>query len=274
MPELPEVETVCRGLRNSIIGTRIKKILLRRADIRSEIPADLPERVQNTIITDIRRRAKYILIHLDNGESLIVHLGMSGKLLVLSSHPALFDKHDHVIFFLSGSQSVLYHDPRRFGLVTIEKTDSLPHHPLLAHLGPEPLAESFTGDMLYQSLRKRKQAIKPALMDQQTVVGVGNIYASEALFRARIHPARPANEISREEAVRLTEHIKQVLADAIDSGGSTLRNYVDSRGENGYFQHHFDVYGKDGAPCPVCTASIQRMAQAGRSTFFCRICQK
>ena len=274
MPELPEVETVCRGLRQSVIGKKIETAILRRANIRSVIPVDLPERVRNAAITRVERRAKYILIYLDNGETLLIHLGMSGRITTLSQHPASFDKHDHVVFLLNDAHAMIYHDPRRFGVVTIDTANQIAFHPLLSQLGWEPLSDAFTAEALYDALQKRKQAIKPALMDQQLVVGVGNIYAAESLFRAKISPLRTANSITSKEAEILVPHIKQVLRDAIESGGSTLRNYVDSRGESGYFQHHFDVYGKEHAPCPVCHSKIERITQAGRSTFWCSTCQK
>lgn len=274
MPELPEVETVCRGLQANIVGRHIDELILRRAKIRIPVPEDLPERVQGAQIIKVERRAKYILIHLDTGYSIIGHLGMSGRMMVFSKLPQTPEKHDHIYMLLNDGQAVVFNDPRRFGLFTGCATASVSTHPLLAALGPEPLGEAFTADYLYSQLQKRKQAVKPVLMDQKLVVGVGNIYAAEALYQTGIHPERPAMKISRKEASALVVEIQAVLHAAIASGGSTLRDYVNSAGASGYFQHSFAVYNRENQPCLVCAAPITRMTQAGRSTFWCDKCQK
>lgn len=274
MPELPEVETVCRGLRQSVIGRRVEQVELRRRHIRVPIPDDLPERLEGAAIQRVERRAKYVLIYMDNDYVMIVHLGMSGRLMVLSVIPDEYAKHDHAAFILSDGQVMLFNDPRRFGVITGCDARDLPHHPMLVGLGPEPLSVDFDGEYLYNLCASRKQPIKPLLMDQKWVVGVGNIYASEALFTSKILPERPANSISRKQANLLAESIKTTLLSAIDSGGSTLRDYVDSRGEAGYFQHRFFVYDKEGEGCAVCSRPIKRIVQAGRATYFCAKCQK
>lgn len=274
MPELPEVETVCRGLQASIAGRHIDELVVRRAHIRIPVPADLPQRVQGAQVTHVERRAKYILIHLGNGYTMIGHLGMSGRMMVFSKLPEVAHKHDHIHISLNDGQGVVFNDPRRFGLLTGCSTDEVAAHPLLVGLGPEPLGEAFNAGYLHGQLEKRKQAVKPVLMDQKLVVGVGNIYASEALYRTGIHPERSARELTKKQASLLVSAIRDVLCEAIASGGSTLRDYVDSAGASGYFQHRFDVYGRENEPCRNCAAPIARMTQAGRSTFWCVSCQK
>lgn len=274
MPELPEVETVRRGLEASILGRHIDEVVLRRDAIRIPIPADFAERVQGGCVQSVERRAKYLLIHLDNGYSILAHLGMSGRMMVFSRLPEKVEKHDHVYFLLSDGQAVVFNDPRRFGLVTGGEGATIHQHALLGAMGPEPLGEDFTPDYLYGQLQRRKQAVKPVLMDQKLVVGVGNIYAAEALFRCGINPERPANRINKKQASALVTAIRAVLEEAIASGGSTLRDYVNSAGASGYFQHRFDVYDREGKPCRLCTTPITRMTQAGRSTFWCEKCQK
>lgn len=274
MPELPEVETVCRGLQANIVGRYIDEVVVRRSKIRIPVPDDLPERVQGARIEQVERRAKYILIHLGNGYTMIAHLGMSGRMMVFSRLPKTHEKHDHIYLLLNDGQAAVFNDPRRFGLLTGCLTEELSGHPLLASLGPEPLGGDFTADYLYSQLRRRKQAVKPALMDQKLVVGVGNIYVAEALYRTGINPERAANKITKTQANLLVSAIHAVLAEAIASGGSTLRDYVDSAGASGYFQHQFDVYDREGKPCRNCAVPITRMTQAGRSTFWCNSCQK
>lgn len=274
MPELPEVETVCRGLHANIVGRHIDEVIVRRAKIRITVPEDLPARMQGACVKAVERRAKYILMHLDNGYTMIGHLGMSGRMMVFSTLPQEAGKHDHIYFMLNDGQAVVFNDPRRFGLVTGCDTAAVYTHPLLVHMGPEPLGQDFTADYLYSQLRKRKSAIKPVLMDQKLVVGVGNIYASEALYRTGIHPERVANKVTRKQAGLLVQAIRDVLEAAIASGGSTLRDYVDSAGASGYFQHRFLVYDREGKPCATCATPIARMTQAGRSTFWCDKCQK
>lgn len=273
MPELPEVETVCRGLRQHITGLHIDEALVRRPAIRIPVPQDLPRRVQGARIESVERRAKYILLHLDNGYTILAHLGMSGRMMVHSTSMPL-EKHDHIVFSLNDGKTVVFHDPRRFGLVTGEDTAAMAAHPLLAGLGAEPLGAEFDGGYLHVRLQRRKQQVKTAIMDQKLVVGVGNIYASEALHRCGIHPERAANGITRKQVDALVVAIRQVLEEAIASGGSTLRDYVNSAGASGYFQHRFAVYGREGKPCRHCATPVQRLTQAGRSTFFCSSCQK
>jgi formamidopyrimidine-DNA glycosylase len=273
MPELPEVETVRVGLAPKLMGRTIARVQLMRPNLRIPFPANLIESLEGAEIRTIERRAKYLLMHTNRAQTTIIHLGMSGKMLL---HPAAindYSKHDHVIMSLGDGQMLVFNDARRFGLWTLADTLQLDAHPLLAHLGPEPLADAFDGRYLYAALQQRSGDIKPVIMDQKLVVGVGNIYASEALYMARIHPQRTANSLSRTEANLLTDCIKTVLQAAIRSGGSTLRDYVRSSGEMGYFQHHFSVYGKAGRDCEQCSTPIAQIIQTGRSSFFCPQCQ-
>lgn len=274
MPELPEVETVCRGLRQTVLNREIVEVILRRNAIRTPIPDDMADKITGARILKVERRAKYILIHLDNGQVMMIHLGMSGRLMVLSQMPEHFEKHDHAAFLLNDGQVMLFNDPRRFGVLTYCHASDMAKHPLLSAMGPEPFSADFSADYLYALCQRRSQPIKPLLMDQRVVVGVGNIYASEALFKSGILPIRPANEIKKRKMKQLIDDVVSTLQSAIDSGGSTLRNYVDSRGESGYFQHRFFVYDKEGEPCALCGVPIQRIVQAGRSSFFCEKCQK
>ena len=275
MPELPEVETVRRSLELCVLGAVIESVTLRRADIRNVIPADLPKRVAGATIERIERRAKYLRLWLSNGEVLVVHLGMTGRVLVLPAKPNRYDAHDHVVFRLKDGKYMIYQDPRRFGVVTVLRRDAVDSDAMFTVLGPEPLdKKAFNASYLYDSLQRRSGAVKPALMDQKLVVGVGNIYASEALFLSNITPERTSNRITKTQAESLVKSICMVLESAIKSGGSTLRNYVDSRGEAGYFQHHFRVYGREGSDCEACGKPIKRIVQAGRASFYCKTCQK
>lgn len=274
MPELPEVETVCAGLRQSLPGQRIKEVQLHRKDLRTLIPEDFTTRCEKQKITGITRRAKYFQIHLENQDVILGHLGMSGKMLVFPHRRNHTEKHDHVCFFTENGQEIVFHDPRRFGLLTIAKEQELSSHPLLVHLGVEPLSDAFHHAYLFHKLRNKKVAIKQAIMDAAIVVGVGNIYASEALFLCGVDPRRAANSLSESECGHLVNAIRKVLKDAIQSGGSTLKDYVGSSGEAGYFQHQFNVYGREQAPCFNCTLPIKRIQQAKRSSFFCEQCQK
>ena len=273
MPELPEVETVRRGLEMSIKGSTIKKVDLRRKDLRIPFPKDMAKRLEGQKITAISRRAKYLLFELSGEDIVIAHLGMSGSFSVVSKLPKKYTAHDHVIWHLSDGRAVIYNDPRRFGLITLAKKTDINSHPLLAKLGPEPLSKDFTTTRLKQAIAKRNTAIKVAIMDQEVVVGVGNIYASEALFLAGINPKKPANSVT-EKATKLVPAIKKVLQDAIESGGSSLRDFIHVSGETGYFQHHFNVYGRGGAPCYTCGEPIKTVRLGGRSTFFCPKCQR
>lgn len=273
MPELPEVETVCRGIAPLVIGATIEHVALYRADLRTPFPVNFATLLQGRQVMAVTRRAKYILIHLDDGGVWLVHLGMSGRVLLGESAQTPRDKHDHVEVMFSNGEKLRYQDPRRFGVMTHLHALELHEHPMLAHLGPEPLGDSFDATTLQHALKHKKVAIKLAIMQQEVVVGVGNIYASESLFRAGIHPQTPACEVALDALTRLVTAIKEVLVAAIQSGGSTLRDYVRSDGGLGYFQHEFAVYGRDGAPCVRCGSMIERITQGGRSTFYCPQCQ-
>jgi formamidopyrimidine-DNA glycosylase len=274
MPELPEVETVRRGLASHAEGKRISRVTIRNRHLRQRIPDDFAAALTGLTILESARRAKYLLLHCNGGITLIIHLGMSGSLVIHRKPPKHYAKHDHVILHLSDGSVIAYHDPRRFGLMICCNTDRLEHHKLFVHLGPEPLAASWKPSDLYNALHRRKAPVKSVIMDQTVVVGVGNIYACEALFVAGIRPTRPAAHITKTEAAALAKAIRSVLRAAIASGGSTLRDYVRSSGEAGYFQHHFNVYGRQNLPCQRCNTPIAVLRQSGRSTFFCSACQK
>jgi formamidopyrimidine-DNA glycosylase len=271
MPELPEVETTLRGIAPHLKQRRIADVVIRNPRLRWPIPENLPELLRGHIVQDLQRRAKYLLVSFDHG-TLILHLGMSGSLRVLPlSTPA--GKHDHFDLVMDNGQLLRLRDPRRFGAVLWHQGD-VAQHPLLASLGPEPLQARFDADALYAATRKRKAAIKLVIMDNHVVVGVGNIYANEALFRAGIRPQLAAGKISKERCARLTQTIKEVLRAAIKKGGSSLRDYVDSDGKQGYFQQHYFVYGRMGEPCRACGTPIRQIRQGQRSTFYCPRCQK
>ena len=274
MPELPEVQTVVNGLEATITGERIASVTLYRKDLRFPFPPGFVKALEAHTIKAITRRAKYIVMQLSGGTSLLIHLGMTGKLLYLPESPEKTSKHDHVLFTFASGKALLYNDARRFGFMDLAETKSLSDHQRLHHLGVEPLDRAFTGKALRELLKGKKVAIKQALMNAETIVGVGNIYASEALFRAKIHPKREAGNLTARESTLLAQSIQAVLNDAIASGGSTLRDYVRSSGDVGYFQHHFNVYGRTGKPCVVCAAKIAKITQGGRSTFYCPECQK
>ena len=277
MPELPEVETVCRGLAPALTGRVITSVTVRRRKLRIPVPAGFEKNLTGRRILRIRRRAKYIIMDMNRGTSAIWHLGMSGSMTLgaAQTRPA---KHDHIIFTADGT-AVTFNDPRRFGLVTLDRTDALEKNRLFRHLGPEPLEGAFNGKYLHAKTRSKKIAIKLAIMDQKLVVGVGNIYASEALFRAGIDPRRPASSLDARETRMLARAIKSVLKKAIAAGGSSLRDYVQASGELGYFQHSWAVYGKKGKACPGCscalakTGGIAKIVQGGRATFYCPVRQ-
>ncbi len=273
MPELPEVETTRLSLLPGVEGKRITKVELRRGDLRVPFSPDFARRVSGCRVSAIRRRAKYLLFDLDSGETIIAHLGMSGSFRLAPAKGYKPRTHDHVLFTLEDGQLLAFHDPRRFGLMLLEKTKNLQKHNLLAHLGPEPLEKVFSPAYLKTALLKRKGPIKPTLMDQQLVVGVGNIYASESLFLAGIHPTTPAHLVAGDSEAIIAA-IRKSLRAALKSGGSTLRDFSGANGEAGYFQHHFNVYGRRGQPCVACGAEIEEITQAGRATFFCPHCQK
>ena len=274
MPELPEVETVCRGLAQHLPGKRIRTVTARRRDLRTPLPDTFEASIGQSTVMKVSRRAKYVLMHLDNGQVLAIHLGMSGSLVLHTQKPEQYRKHDHVIIEFSPFMLMTFHDPRRFGLMALLDEETFASDKLFSGLGPEPLDAAVDEAVFYKILQSSKAPVKSVIMDQRKLVGVGNIYACEALFRARIHPSRPAHDVTEKEAGLLINTIKQVLEEAIASGGSTLRDYVRSSGDTGYFQHHFAVYGRANSPCPVCAAPLATLRQSDRSTFFCGTCQK
>jgi formamidopyrimidine-DNA glycosylase len=270
MPELPEVETVRRGLALRISGRRIVRAELRRPDLRRPFPPALAARLNGARIGALGRRGKYILIELDTDGLLLLHLGMSGRITAGSAElPVAL--HDHVVLTLDDGTVVRFNDPRRFGLMDYVRRGEAAQHPLLSGLGPEPLEAGFDGAYLSGALAGKLTPIKAALLDQRIVAGLGNIYACEALYRAGLSPRRLAGSIGRRRADRLTAAIKSVLTEAIAAGGSSVRDYVQADGELGYFQHHWAVYGREGEPCPGCncTEGVRRIVQSGRSSFFC-----
>ena len=271
MPELPEVETTMRGLAPHLLGQRVSGVVIRHPRLRWPIPQDLLKLLSGQLVCSISRRAKYLLVEFGNG-TLILHLGMSGSLRILPINTAA-EKHDHFDLLLSSGLMMRLRDPRRFGAVLWHEDDAA-QHPLLAELGPEPLQENFDSDYLYHVTRKRNAAIKLVIMDNHVVVGVGNIYANEALFRAGIRPQMDAGKLSKPRCARLVQTIRETLADAIALGGSSLRDFVDSDGMPGYFQQHYWVYGRAGKPCLACGATIKLIKQGQRSSFYCPACQK
>jgi formamidopyrimidine-DNA glycosylase len=272
MPELPEVETVVRGLERALTGKRLDHLDLARPDLRSAIPPNLAAHIAGKRIARITRRAKYILIHFEDDGVVILHLGMSGRLIIAPPGKAPpRDKHDHAVFRFEDGTELRFNDARRFGLLDYAEEAELAAHPRFRALGPEPLGNEFNGPALAERLGGKKTSIKAALLDQQVVAGLGNIYACEALYGAGISPRRIAGTVKGERAERLAAAIHDVLNRAIAAGGSSLRDYVQTSGELGYFQHHFAVYGKEGEPCPRCDCKqhIKRLVQGGRSTFYC-----
>lgn len=271
MPELPEVETTRRGIEPHVRGRRIAKIVVRESRLRWPIAESLPARAENRRIVSVQRRAKYLLFRLDNEATLILHLGMSGSLrLVAASELPL--AHAHLDIVLTGGPALRYTDPRRFGSLHWSSGDPQ-RHPLLAHLGPEPLSGAFHADYLHQVSHARRASVKALLMDARVVVGIGNIYANEALYRAAIHPMRPAGRIARARYARLVEAVKSVLAEAIAAGGTTLRDFTGSGGRPGYFRQRLEVYGRGGEPCHRCAGIIRMERRAQRATYYCPGCQ-
>jgi len=283
MPELPEVETVRRGLAPVMEGKVIARATVNRPDLRWPFPPGMDGRLTGARVLALRRRSKYLLADLSSGETLLVHLGMSGRMLVsgdplgrfVHDHPAP-EKHDHVIFDMENGARITFNDPRRFGAMDLMATAGAEAHPLLARLGPEPLGNSFNEGHLAAALAGRRMPIKAALLDQRIVAGLGNIYVCEALYRARISPRRQAGNLGPRRVCRLVPAIRDVLLAAIEAGGSSLRDYRQADGELGYFQHGFDVYGREGAPChsPGCDGQITRIVQSARSSFYCPRCQR
>jgi len=283
MPELPEVETVRRGLLPVMEGAVIARAYVNRPDLRWPLPDRMADRLTGRRVLALRRRSKYILADLDSGETLLVHLGMSGRMLVSGAqvgsfhhdHPAP-QKHDHVVLHMEGGARITFNDARRFGAMDLMATDGAQGHPLLAGLGPEPFGNDFNGPYLAARLTGRRTPIKSALLDQSTVAGLGNIYVAETLYRARISPLRLAGDLGDTLAQALVPVIREVLGEAIEAGGSSLRDFRQANGELGYFSKHFQVYDREGEMCetPGCTSTILRSVQSGRSSFWCPTCQR
>jgi formamidopyrimidine-DNA glycosylase len=295
MPELPEVETVRRGLEAAMDGERITRVEVRRPDLRWPLPKDFAQRLQGKRVISVGRRAKYLLVDLSSGDVLVMHLGMSGSFNVFLGKKSENKRlglyyherserlaHDHVVFHLASGASVTFNDPRRFGSMKLVARERLDGEPLLRGLGPEPLGNTFDAAMLAEACRGKKTSLKAALLDQRVVAGLGNIYVCEALHRAHLSPKRRASTLAardgapNERATRLVDGIKAVLTQAIKDGGSSLRDHRLTDGELGMFQHHFRVYDRAGAPCRTagCGGAIKRIVQNGRSTFYCPVCQK
>ena len=283
MPELPEVETVRRGLAPVMEGVVIARADVNRPDLRWPFPDRMAERLTGQRVERLRRRSKYILADLSSGETLLVHLGMSGRMLVsgdplgqfVHDHPAV-EKHDHVVFHMANGARITFNDPRRFGAMDLMRTDAAEAHKLLSVLGPEPLGNDFHEAILVAAFKGRNTPVKSALLDQRIVAGLGNIYVCETLFRAGISPKRKAGRIVTARVARMVPIIRDVLSEAIEAGGSSLRDFRQADGELGYFQHSFDVYGREGAPCrrDGCGGTIARAVQSGRSSFYCPKCQR
>ena len=275
MPELPEVETVVRGLRPSLEGRRLLLVEQHCESLRFPLPSNFAERLSGRRVARIGRRAKYILIELEGGEVLLCHLGMSGRMVIERESSRPRERHDHIVFHTEEDLVIRFNDPRRFGLMDLVSAADLESHRLLRNIGPEPLGNAFNGPMLAEALREKRTTIKAALLDQRVVAGLGNIYACEALFHAGLSPRRRAYTVRKLRAERLAAAIREVLERAIAAGGSSLNDYVQVDGELGYFQHSWAVYGREGEPCPGCdcdtgvTGGIRRLVQSGRSTFFC-----
>lgn len=274
MPELPEVETVRRGLEGPLVGHRLVRVDQRRPDLRWPLPPDFASRLTGRRVERLERRAKFILAHLDDEQIWMTHLGMSGRMFIEAGLVAPPGKHDHIVIQTDDGVTVTFQDHRRFGMMDLFPATELLDHRLLKDLGPEPLGNAFAGPVLSAALEGRRTPIKAALLDQTVVAGLGNIYVCEALYRAGISPRRLAKSVAGKRAERLVPMIRAVLDEAIAKGGSTLRDYVQASGELGYFQHSFAVYGREGEPCHACGALVQRIVQSGRSTFFCGKCQR
>ncbi len=283
MPELPEVETVLRGISPILEGNQIDYAQVNRPDLRRPFPNNLAKRLKNRKINFLHRRSKYILIDLSGGETLIMHLGMSGRIMISQKVAGTFhhntnhsQKHDHFVLHLKDNHQLTFNDPRRFGVIDLLRTENLELSSMLSQIGPEPLSNSFNEAYFVSTLRVKKTNIKSALLDQRVVAGLGNIYVCEALFRAGISPKRQALRISHKKLGSLVPIIKEILLEAISSGGSSLRDFRNASGDLGYFQHSFDVYGREDQDCynTECDSKIKRITQAGRSSFYCSKCQR
>ena len=288
MPELPEVETVMTGLKPALEGHRFTHVEARRKDLRIPFPKDFAKRLNGRKVVKLWRRAKYIMADLDDGETLVIHLGMSGRMSVFAKNasrklgqfhydpvPDEPEKHDHVVFDTDAPARVTFNDHRRFGLMTLIDTDKIETHKLFKSVGVEPLSKDFDAAFLAKALKSKKTPIKSALLDQRLIAGLGNIYVCEALWRARISPRRRASRVKPAEIAPLVKAIKEVLQEAVKAGGSSLRDHKQVHGELGYFQHHFAVYDRKGKFCHrQDDGVIKRIVQSGRSSFFCPVCQK
>ncbi|MEE9347100.1 MAG: bifunctional DNA-formamidopyrimidine glycosylase/DNA-(apurinic or apyrimidinic site) lyase [Robiginitomaculum sp.] len=268
MPELPEVQTVLGGLAPVMEGYCFERVTLNRKDLRFAFAPRFKARLEGARIDAMTRRAKFLMLSLSTGETLLMHLGMSGRFTVNPEGGR--EKHDHVVFKMSSGATVVYNDARRFGFMELFEAGPITR---LDHLGPEPLSNHFNGPALRAALKAKKSPIKTALLDQRVVAGLGNIYVCEALYRARINPRKLSGRLSAEQCGTLAAHIKDILTEAIKAGGSTLKDFVSADGELGYFQHSFDVYGREGKPCRTCETPLTRISQSGRSTFYCAACQ-
>jgi len=275
MPELPEVETVRRGLLPVMLGETILRADIRRPDLRWPFPSDMANRLTGKTVQNLRRRSKYILADLNSGETLIIHLGMSGRMLVSPGSHADLQKHDHVVLDMENGARITFNDTRRFGSMDLVATDQADAHRLLANLGPEPLGNEFDEQYLAARLKSRNTPIKSALLDQSIVAGLGNIYVCEVLHRTGISPQIKAGTLSKKRLHSLVPAIRDVLNEAIAAGGSSLRDHRQTSGELGYFQHSFKAYGRENQPCTNsgCTGTIARIVQSGRSSFYCPKCQ-
>lgn len=274
MPELPEVEVLRRSLEPHLPGDRIERVEVRNAALREAVrPRELARRTAGREIRGLRRRSKYLLIDLAGDQTLVVHLGMSGRLTVVPAGDPV-EPHEHIAFFLRSGRRLRLRDPRRFGLVFALPTPDIPGDPHFAHLGIEPLEPGFGGEVLARAAAGRRGPVKNFLMDGRIVVGVGNIYASETLFRAGIHPNRSVGRMSAASWRRLADSAVAVLRQAVEQGGTTLNDFADGEGNSGYFQVSLRVYGREGEPCPACARPVRRMVHAGRSTFYCPGCQR
>ena len=277
MPELPEVETVSQGIKSKLLNHKISKVIVKRRDLRFRMDTKLEQKITNTKINSVSRRAKYILINLDNGLTVIIHLGMSGRIVVedLKSSKNIF-KHTHLEIITTSKKKMKFIDPRRFGSVLLHETNNLNTHKLIKNLAPEPLTKEFNATYLFKALKGRSANIKSIIMNQFIVVGVGNIYASESLYKAKIRPGRQAKSLSLTECVLLAKSIKKVLKRSIKLGGSSINDYSLVDGNLGFFQSEFEVYGKEGKICrkKTCHSKILRIVIAQRSSFYCSKCQK
>ena len=281
MPELPEVETVRKGLERYLQGRTFRQVILRRDGLRFPFPKNLAATLTGKTVQKVERRAKYLLIHMTDNVTMLGHLGMTGSFVFSAEEEYQPSRHDHLLFKLSDGSTMVYNDPRRFGVIDLLQTGAEKEHRLLAHLGPEPLTSDWQAGVFCEAIRHKQGAIKTTILDQKVVVGVGNIYACEALFMSRISPRRKASSVAGKKATgirakRLVEAVKLVLQEAIEAGGSTLQDFQDVEGKAGYFAHQFQVYDREGKECvrDECSSTIRRIVQAGRSTFYCPTCQR